>query len=240
MTDKTTDAFLGGRLTVTQPRDGYRFSIDAVILAATLKLKTGQRIVDLGTGCGIIPLILAHRNPQVQIFGIEMQEALADFARINVDQNRMADRIHILQADIRKLKAEMIEGSADLVVSNPPYRCADSGRINPNLQRAIARHEIHLNLSQLLKTVRRVLRTGGRFATIYPAERIVDLFNKMHAMGLEPKQMRAIHSRRTQGAKLILAQGVMRGNPGLTIDPPLVIYHSDGSYTGEVQKIMEI
>jgi tRNA1Val (adenine37-N6)-methyltransferase len=239
MTDTTTDTFFGGSLTVTQPRDGYRFSIDAVILAATLHLKTGQKIVDLGTGCGIIPLILAHRNSQVKIFGIEMQEALVDFARINVDQNRMADRIDILQADIRKLKTEMIEGSADLVVSNPPYRCAGSGRINPNCQRAIARHEIHLNLSQLLKTVRSILRTGGRFVTIYPADRIVDLFCKMHAMGLEPKQMRAIHSRRAQGAKLILAQGVMRGNPGLTIDPPLIIYQSDGNYTQEMQTMIE-
>lgn len=168
-----------------------------------------------------------------------MQTDLVELARTNAAQNRMTDRIHIVPADIRQLTTEQVNGPVDLVVCNPPYHKAQSGRLNPNRQRAIARHEIHLNLEQLLTSVRRILRTGGRFATIFPAERIVDLFCGMRGAGIEPKQMRAIHSRLPEGAKLILAQGVMRGNPGLTVDPPLAIYNDNGNYTDEVQQMME-
>jgi tRNA1Val (adenine37-N6)-methyltransferase len=239
MSQNTTDTFFDGALSVMQSRAGYRFSIDAILLASALQPKAGQTVVDLGTGCGIIPLILSFRHPDIRLYGVEMQSDLVELARANVAQNRMTDRIHVVPADVRQLKAGHVDGPVDFVVCNPPYHRAQSGRLNPNLQRAIARHEIHLNLEQLLLSVRRVLRTGGRFATIYPAERIVDLFSAMRGAGIEPKQMRAIHSRCPEGAKLILAQGVMRGNPGLTVDPPLVIYTADGNYTNEVQQMME-
>lgn len=239
MSQNTTDTFFDGALSVVQSREGYRFSIDAILLASALEPNTGQTVVDLGTGCGIIPLILAYRHPDIRLYGVEMQTDLVELARTNAAQNRMTDRIHIVPADIRQLATGQVDGPVDLVVSNPPYHRAQSGRLNPNSQRAIARHEIHLNLEQLLTSARRILRTGGRFATIFPAERIVDLFSGMRSAGIEPKQMRAIYSRRPEGAKLILAQGVMRGNPGVTVDPPLIIYTSDGKYTDEVQKMME-
>jgi tRNA1Val (adenine37-N6)-methyltransferase len=239
MAETTTDAFFNGNITVSQPRNGYRFSIDAILLAAAHHPKSGQKIVDLGTGCGIIPLILARRHPDLRIFGVEMQPDLADLARSNVERNRMADRIRILQTDMRKLSPGQIDGPADLVMSNPPYRKAESGRINPNAQRAIARHEIHLTLEQLLQTVRRILRTGGRFLTIYPAERTVDLLDLMRDNDLEPKRMTAIHSRRSESAKLILVHGIMRGNSGLIVDPPLIIYNDDGAYSNEVQAILD-
>jgi tRNA1Val (adenine37-N6)-methyltransferase len=239
MSQTTTDTICNGALSVMQSREGYRFSIDAVLLASALKPKSCQTVVDLGTGCGIIPLIAAYRHPDIRLYGVEMQSALVELARTNVAQNRMTDRIHIMAADIRQLTPDQVNGPVDLVVCNPPYRRIRSGRFNPNPQRAIARHEIHLNLEQMLAAVRRILRTGGRFTTIYPVERIVDLFCGMRGAGIEPKQMRAVHSRRTEGAKLILAQGVMRGNAGLTTDPPLVIYRADGSYTDEVQQMME-
>jgi tRNA1Val (adenine37-N6)-methyltransferase len=239
MSQNTADTFFDGALSVMQSSTGYRFSIDAILLASALQPKTGQTVVDLGTGCGIIPLILAYRYPDIRLYGVEMQTDLVELASANVAQNRMTDRIHIVPADIRQLNAGQVDGPVDRVVCNPPYHSARSGRLNPNRQRAIARHEIHLNLEQLVSSVRRILRTGGRFATIYAAERIVDLLSAMRGEGIEPKQMRAIHSRRPEGAKLILAQGVMRGNPGLTVDPPLVIYDDDGNYTDEVQQMME-
>jgi tRNA1Val (adenine37-N6)-methyltransferase len=239
MPKNTTDTFFDGALSVVQSRSGYRFSIDAILLASALEPKTGQTVVDLGTGCGIIPLILAYRYPDIRLYGVEMQTALVELARTNSAQNRMTDRVHIVPADIRRLTTGQVDGPVDLVVCNPPYHRVQSGRLNPNPQRAIARHEIHLNLEQLLSSVRRILRTGGRFATIYPAERIVDLFYWMRRVGIEPKQMRAVHSRRTDGARRILAQGVMRGNPGVTVHPPLVIYTADGKYTNEVQQMME-
>lgn len=238
MSQNTTDTFFDGALSVRQSRSGYRFSIDAILLASALKPKSGQTVVDLGTGCGIIPLILAYRHPDIRLYGVEIQTDLVELARANAAQNRMTDRIHIVPGDIRRLTTGQVEGPVDLVVCNPPYHRSQSGRLNPNPQRAIARHEIHLNLEQLLASVRRILRTGGRFATIFPAERMVDLFSGMRGAGIEPKQMRAIYSRRTEGAKLILSQGVMHGNPGLSVDPPLVIYKDNGTYTDEVQKMM--
>ena len=238
MSQNTTDTFFDGALSVMQSRAGYRFSIDAILLASALEPKAGQTVVDLGTGCGIIPMILAYRHPDIRLYGVEIQRDLVELARANAAQNRMTDRIHIVPADIRQLTTGQVDGPVDLVVCNPPYHRSRSGRLNPNPQRAIARHEIHLNLEQLLTSVRRILRTGGRFATIFPAERMVDLFSGMRSEGIEPKRMRSIYSRRTEGAKLILSQGVMRGNPGLTVDPPLVIYKDDGTYTDEVQKMM--
>jgi tRNA1Val (adenine37-N6)-methyltransferase len=239
MIENTTDTFFGGALSVMQSRTGYRFSIDAILLASAIEPKAGQTIVDLGTGCGIIPLILAYRHPDIRLFGVEMQTDLVELARTNAAQNRMTDRIHIVSADVRQLTTGQVDGPVDLVICNPPYHSIQSGRLNPNLQRAIARHEIHLNLGQLLTSVRRILRTGGRLATIFPAERIVDLFSEMRNAGIEPKQMRAVHTRRPEGAKLILAQGVMRGKPGISVDPALVIYAADGTYTDEVQQMME-
>lgn len=239
MSQNTTDTFFNGALSVMQSRTGYRFSIDAILLASALEPKAGQTVVDLGTGCGIIPLILAYRHPDIRLYGVEMQTDLVELACTNAVQNRMTDRIHIVPADIRQLKAGQVDGPVDMVVCNPPFHSVQSGRLNPNPQRAIARHEIYLNLKQLLTCVHRILRTGGRFAMIYPAERIVDFFSGMRGAGIEPKQMRAIHSRRPEGAKLILAQGVMHGNPGLTVGPPLVIYNDDGTYTDEVQQMME-
>jgi tRNA1Val (adenine37-N6)-methyltransferase len=236
----STDTFFNGALSVMQSRQGYRFSIDAILLASALKPKSRQRVVDLGTGCGIIPLIVAYRHPDIRLYGVEMQSALVELARINAAQNRMADRIRIVDADIRRITPDHVGGPADLVVCNPPYRRVRSGRFNPNPQRAIARHEIHLDLEQMLAAVCRILRTGGGFATIYPAERMADLFCAMRSAGIEPKQMRAIHSHSTQGAKLILARGVMRGNPGLTVDSPLVIYSDEGIYTDEVQQMMHV
>jgi tRNA1Val (adenine37-N6)-methyltransferase len=239
MLENTADTFFDGALSVMQSRTGYRFSIDAILLASAIEPKAGQTIVDLGTGCGIIPLILAYRHPDIRLFGVEMQTDLVELARTNAAQNRMTDRIHIVSADVRQLTTGQVDGPVDLVICNPPYHSIQSGRLNPNLQRAIARHEIHLNLEQLLTSVRRILRTGGRFATIFPAERIVDLFSEMRCAGIEPKQMRAVHTRRPEGAKLILAQGVMRGKPGISVDPALVIYAADGTYTDEVQQMME-
>jgi tRNA1Val (adenine37-N6)-methyltransferase len=240
MSQNSTDTLFNGALSVVQSRKGYRFSIDAILLASALKPKRRQTVVDLGTGCGIIPLIMAYRHPDLRLYGVEMQSALVELARTNAAQNQMADRIRIVAADIRQLTPDQVDGPVDLVVCNPPYRRVRSGRFNPNPQRAIARHEIHLSLGQMLAAVRRILRTRGRFTTIYPADRMVDLFDAMRAAGIEPKQMRAIHSRRREGAKLILARGVMRGNPGLAVDPPLIIYSADGSYTEEVRQMMAV
>ena len=132
----TIDTFFNGSIQVKQYRAGYRFSIDAVLLACHARPGPGDRVLDLGTGCGIIPLILAFRHPQILVYGIEVQKELSDLAGFNVMDNHMQERITILGKDMKSLKPEMISGFVDLVVCNPPYRRSDSGRLSRDRQRA--------------------------------------------------------------------------------------------------------
>ncbi len=233
----TKDTFFNGRIKVKQDPYGYRFSIDSILLACHAKPRPGDKVVDLGTGCGIIPLILAYREPNLNIFGIELQNELADIASSNVKENHMDSTITIFCKDMKELKNDMISGPVDLIVSNPPYRKAESGRINPDMQRAIARHEITVCLDDITKTVRRVLRTAGRFITIYSAERITDLLTHLRISGIEPKSLRMIHSGAETEAKLILVEGIKGGHPGVKIGPPIIIYDEKGAYTQEVQEM---
>ena len=237
MKSKTPDTFLNGRIKVKQDRSGYRFSIDSILLACYAKLRPGDKVLDLGTGCGIVSLILAYREPNLKIFGIEVQKELADIAVSNVEENHMGDIINILCNDMKELKNDMLSGPVDLVVSNPPYWKAESGRINPDMQRAVARHEIKVSLDDITATVRRVLRTAGIFVTIYSAERITDLLTHLRSAGIEPKFLRMIHSDIKTEAKLVLVEGIKGGRPGVKIGPPLIIYDEKGDYTQEVEEM---
>ena len=237
MKSKTPDTFFNGRIKVKQDRCGYRFSIDSILLASHAAPRPGDKVVDLGTGCGIISLILAHREPNLKIYGIEVQQELADIAFSNVAENFMENIITIICKDMKELKNDMISGPVDLIVCNPPYRKADSGRINPDIQRAVARHEIKTSLDDITATVRRVLRTAGRFVTIYSAERIADLLTHLRSADIEAKFLRMIHSDIKSEAKLVLAEGIKGGRPGLKVGAPLIIYDPKGSYTPEVTQM---
>ena len=237
MNSLTTDSFFDGRIRIKQHRYGYRFSIDAVLLAHHADPKPGHRVVDLGTGCGIIPLILTYRHPNLRVYGIEVQAELAAIAERNILDNQMDGRISILHQDMNTLKINRISDPADLVISNPPYRKADSGRINPDRQRAVARHEIRTTLSDVIRTARRILRPFGQFLTIYTADRTTDLFTQLRSADLEPKYLRSIHSTRNSEAKLILVGALKGGGPGIKIGPSLVIYRTNGSYTAEVESM---
>ncbi|MBU4420703.1 MAG: methyltransferase, partial [Proteobacteria bacterium] len=195
------------------------------------------RILDLGTGCGIIPLIMAYRNPELTVYGIEVQKELADIATINVKSNNMENQISIFCRDMKELNYNMISGPVDMVVSNPPYRKISSGRMNPDQQRAVARHEIKATLFDVIETARRMLRTSGRFVTIYSSERLTDIITQMRSFDIEPKFLRSIHSNKNSDAKLILIEGVKGGRPGVTIAFPLIIYNEDSSYTDEVKQM---
>lgn len=233
----TEDTFLNGRLQVRQERGGYRFSIDAVLLAHQAVQYPGPVVLDLGTGCGIIPLILASRNPSFRIFGVEIQESLAALAAANVAANGMADRITIIRGDMKTLNRPETGGPVDMVVANPPYRRVASGRMNPDRQRAIARHEIKATVNDAVQTARRMLDISGRFLTVYPAERLTELLGRMTDGGIEPKRLRTVHSRRDTAARLVLVEGNKGGRPGMTVAPPLIIYRENGDYTGEVARM---
>jgi tRNA1Val (adenine37-N6)-methyltransferase len=230
----SAEAFFGGKLLVRQPSDGYRFSIDALLLADFAAPAACWRVLDLGTGCGIIPLILAHRFPGLRLIGVEVQPRLAQMAACNVVENALADRIRILPVAMQALGLAAIGGPVDLVVSNPPYRKTGSGRINPNCERAVARHEIQVSLPELLQTACRLLRTGGRLAMIYPAQRLMDLLVEMRRAAIEAKRLQMVHSRPGTPAKRVLVEGLAGARPGCRVLPPLVIYGPDGQYTPEV------
>jgi tRNA1Val (adenine37-N6)-methyltransferase len=233
------DPFLEGQLLVRQSRAGYRFSIDPLILAFhAVPRKPGENILDLGTGCGIMPLITAFRYPDVRIVGVEIQSEMAALARINVEENGLQSRISIIEGDMLRLRKSDLGSPVDMVMTNPPYRKPHSGRVNPQSQRALARHEIMLSLEGLIKTIRRLLKTGGRSWVIYPVERLAELMAGMSAHHLEPKYLRMIHSRWDREAKRCLLKVVKAAHPGLTTGPPLVIYGAEGSYTTEVAAML--
>jgi tRNA1Val (adenine37-N6)-methyltransferase len=239
MSSHTIDTFFNGRIRIRQNQAGYRFSIDAVLLAYHATPQAGDKVLDLGTGCGIIPLIMAYRQPNIRLYAIDVQTKLAGLAAVNVKKNKYDDRITVYCMDMKLLRPDMTAGFVDLVVCNPPYRRQGSGRINPSRQRAIARHELKVDLRTVVNTARRMLRTAGRFVTIYTAERIADILAEMRVAGLEPKYIRMIHSDPDADAGLILAKGIKGGRPGLKIAPPLFVYDSKGHYTNEVQKMFE-
>ncbi len=217
---ESIDDFMDGRLKLIQSRTGYRFSIDAVLLSEFATVKKGDRVVDLGIGCGIIPLVLLLTKPVGHVFGLEIQPELARQAVRNAVINGFSDRMSVIRGDIRNLP--VTASSADVVVCNPPYREMDSGRINPDLQKAIARHEILASLDDILDAARRILRARGRLAMVYPAERLVDLTGRMRSFGIEPKRLRIIYPAMDSDAKLALIEASLGGRKGLKILPPLL------------------
>ena len=233
----TADSFFNGRIRIKQPRKGYRFSIDAVILAHHVRPRPGDTLIDLGTGCGIVPLILAYRHEEIRIHGIEIQPGLADIGRINVADNRMQAHIEIHCMDLRAIDRRKLPSPADIVTANPPFRKQRSGRVNPNRQCAVARHEITATLEEVAAAAGRLLRTGGKFEVVYTADRAADLLCGLRAAGLEPKRCRMVHSRSQLPARLVLVEAVKGAQPGIQVAAPLVVYKADGSYTAEVEKM---
>jgi len=234
MNDITVDTVFEGRLRVKQMRQGYRFSIDAVLLANFVGPLTTETVLDLGTGCGIIPLILAFRYREIVAHGVELQPELADIAARNALDNGLSDRVLIHALDMKQVSPFLTSGPVDLVVCNPPFHPVYTGRISPDSQRAVARHEIGITLFELVETAGRMLRDGGRFAAVYPVGRMDDMLLEMRREGLEPKILRLVHPKENGPAKLFLVEGIQGGREALEVPPPLVIYQESGDYTEEV------
>lgn len=240
MNSLTHDTFFNGRISVKQPLKGYRFSIDAVILGNLADVKPGEKVLDPGTGCGVIPLILLYRHPGIdRIFGVEIQEELAQIAAANVADNHMDGRITILHRDIKSVTPADTAGPVDALICNPPHFAENSGRLNPDSQKAIARHEITMTLSDLFSASFKMLSHGGRLVVIYPSERVADLIDAMRQAGIEPKQLRMIHPAPHTPARRVLAYGVKGKKPGIRIDPPLYIRTDPRNYSKEVDAMFK-
>lgn len=237
---ETLDSLSIGNLQLLQAENGYRYSLDPILLARFVKVKKGARVVDLGAGAGILPLLLARLSDAAEFIGIELQPELAARAGRNVELNSLQARVRILREDIRNIRDILPPNDADLVISNPPYRQPASGRVAPNIERAAARHELSGGLIDFVAAARWLLKNGGLFAVIYLAERLPELMGRMGAAGIEPKRLRMVHPRQGEAAKMVLLEGRKGGRPGLLVENPLYIYE-DGElardYTEEVLRM---
>lgn len=236
--DETLDVWGNGQLRILQKKTGYRFSIDALILFNFVRIRDGQRVLDLGTGSGILSLLLARNNPHSRITALDLSPALLDLASRNVALNFLADHISLIRGDMCQIPRFLRRERFDLVVTNPPYRPLRSGRINPDPQKAMARHEVTVTLSQLVQAVAHSLKVGGHWFVIYPAWRLVSLLSSARQQGLEPKRLRLVHSLENKEAEWVLLEAVHQGREDLKILPPLVIYQAPGEYSPPIQKML--
>ncbi|MBO4872692.1 MAG: tRNA1(Val) (adenine(37)-N6)-methyltransferase [Lachnospiraceae bacterium] len=227
-------------------RKGYRiiqntktfcFGIDAVLLADFARISPKDTVLDLGCGNGILPLLLAARGKGSRFTGIEIQEQQAELARRNAALNGLQDRFEVLSADLRQLSAQLKAASFDAVISNPPYMKKNSGLLNPESAKAIARHEICCELEDILREASRVLKTGGSLFLVYRCWRMAELLAGLPACGLAAKRLRPVYSSPESEGELVLLEARKGGAEGLTVLPPLILYESPGVFSREVMQI---
>ena len=230
--DETLDMLCNERVRLIQKKKGYRLSIDPLLLANFVRLKRHETLLDIGTGCGIIPIYMSERGCANRLAGIEIQDELYDLALRNLALNGCTN-VEFFKGDARNRGKEF--GSFHVVVSNPPYVKERSGRKSPGISRLIARHESSLDLGSLLSVASAVLGTHGRLYLIYPAKRLAELIHAAKAGGLEPKRLRLVHSRAGEPAVLCLVECLKGGGIDLKVEPPLYIYGDDDDYTEEVR-----
>ncbi|MBU1169792.1 MAG: methyltransferase [Proteobacteria bacterium] len=214
---------------------GYRYTIDPVLLAHFVRPGSKDRVMDLGTGAGIIPAILSHRYPGLTICGIEIQARLAKLALSNIQENDLAHGVSIICGDMTQPSVFPTSGDMDFVLSNPPYIPHRAGRLNPSDEKAIARHEVKITLRQLILTAVSLLKDKGHFAVIYPQNRLVDLLIEMRAAGLEPRTLQMVQPHSGGTVKRVLVESVKGGKPDLTILKTLSIYQRPGIYSDEIK-----
>ncbi len=232
---ETMDTLKGGALKLIQHRQGYRFSVDPVLLADFVTVVAGDRVIDLGCGGGIIALLIARWHEAQEIVGVEIQPAQVERAQRNVVLNELSAKVQICQDDLRTLTPNSY-GLFDRVVSNPPFRAPGAGQCSSGDERAHSRHELAGDLHDFLRIGSALLHRGGTFSMIHLAERAVDIIAGMRAADIEPKRLRMIHSRVGDDARLLLIEGRKGGRPDLKIEPPLYVYNGE-DYSAEVMAI---
>lgn len=235
---ETLDALFGGRLYFIQSKRGYRFSVDALLLAGLSGASGARRVVDLGCGTGVVGIILAGLGLVDTVVGVEIQAGLSDMAQRNVAINGLEERVKIVRADLRDADIGLEPGSFDLALANPPFREPDSGRVNPDEERALARHEIVGSLQDFLLAAGRLLEAGAGFSAIYPARRLAHAAMAARDAGFELKTLWPIFSRPDEPGRLFVFTATKGGSPGVELMPPFYIYGRSGEYSGEMETFL--
>ena len=225
-------------LKIIQNKEGFCFGIDSVLLSDFAKnIKNNSLVLDLGTGTGIIPILLCGKTNLKKVIGIEVQEKIAEMAKRSIKLNNLENRFEVINENILNLNKIYKKQTFDVVVTNPPYKKKNSGIINENHEKLISRHEIEADLADFIKVSKDLLKDKGEFYMVHRPERLVDILSIMRKEKLEPKVLRMGYSNKNKEPKLVLIKGIKNAKPFLKVEKNLYIYDENGNYTDEILEI---
>ena len=222
---------------IIQDEKRFCFGMDAVLLSGFANVKPGEKVVDLGTGTGIIPILLEAKTQGLHFTGLEIQEDSADMAKRSVKYNRLEEKIEIVTGDIKDATKILGASSYDVVTSNPPYMIGQHGLVNPESEKAIARHEILCNLEDVVKQAAGLLKSKGRFYMVHRPFRLPEIMEVMRKYKLEPKRMQLLYPYIDKEPNMVLIEGSLGGNPRMIVEKPLIVYQEKGVYTEDILRI---
>lgn len=222
---------------IIQNKEKFCFGMDAVLLSGFAKVKEGEKVLDIGTGTGIIPILLAAKTPGQHFTGLEIQPESADMARRSVVLNHLEEKISIVEGDVREADQLFSAASFDVITSNPPYMTGSHGLVNPDMPKAIARHEICCTLEDLVSQTEKLLRPGGRFFMVHRPFRLAEIMTVLTAHHLEPKRMRLVYPFVDKEPNMVLLECIRGGKPRITVEKPLIVYKEPGVYQDEIYTI---
>ncbi len=222
---------------IIQRTDGFCFGMDAVLLSGFAMVKKGERTLDLGTGTGIIPILLEAKTEGEHFSALEIQREVADMARRSVSLNGLEEKIQIVEGDIREASQIFGAASFDVVTSNPPYMNDAHGLKNPDLPKAIARHEVLCTLDDVVREASRVLKTGGRFYMVHRPHRLAEIITVLRGYKLEPKRMKMVHPFADRDANMVLIEAVKGGGVFLKMEAPVIVFKEPGVYADEIRDV---
>lgn len=235
--DETLDDLQLKGINIIQKKNGFRFGIDAVLLANFAKVKNNARVIDLCTGTGIVPFIIAGKTNAKDIVGIEIQDCFVEMAKRSVKINELDDRVSFICGDLNDKEMLKKIGRADVVTVNPPYKIMNGGIKNPEDILAIARHEVKCTLEDVIASSRIVLKDNGRLYLVHRPERLADIFCLMRKYKIEPKRVRMVHPSVGKAPNIVLVEGQRDGGAFLRFEDPLYVYNEDGNYSDDINEI---
>lgn len=222
---------------IIQKKDGFCFGMDAVLLSGFAAVKPGEKAIDLGTGTGIIPILLEAKYEGEHYTGLEIQDEVAEMAARSVALNHLEEKVSIVKGDIKEASRLFGAASFDVVTSNPPYMNDAHGLKNPDLPKAIARHEVLCTLDDVAREAAKLLRPGGRFYMVHRPHRLIEIITALTKYKLEPKRMKMVHPFVDKEANMVLIEAVRGGKSMIKVEAPIVVYREPGVYTQEIYDI---